>query len=183
MPEIAERVKPYKGQSLARLIKLIKDAQPFPFPQTATIELGVPTTGAGEGITEIDATAVISQDKRQPTVGLTYIRLSLDVLKNLPEGEILSFDDVVFPTSTHKILDVINHRLGLDLLATEVEDTDLPTRPSEMPVRILEGNYAWIPGLYHFPMLHIPSTARITMDNSLRVTQSGRIRIISVKGS
>lgn len=181
MPEQAERVKPYKGESLARLIKLITDAQPFPLPQQVKLELGIPEAEGDEGVTGVDAIAVISQDNTQPAVRLQYIRLSLDVLKNLPEGEILSFNDVVFPTSTHKILDIINDRLGLDLLATEVEDIDLPTRPDEMPVRILEGNYAWIPGLHHFPLLSIPSTARITMTRDLRITQDGRIRIISVK--
>lgn len=181
MPEQAERVKPYKGQSLARLIELIENAQPIPLPQQATLELGIPTAEDAAGTTGVDAVVIIPQDDRLPAVKLTYIRLSLDVLKDLPAGELLDFDDVVYPTSTHKILDIINDRLGLDLLAEEVEDIDLPTAPLEMPVKILEGNYAWIPGLYYFPLLNLPNGVRTTMDNNVRVTQTGFIRIISTK--
>lgn len=183
MTEVKERIAPYKGTSHDRLCALIKEAQILPMPPTVTFTFTEPVDepSYGDGGTSVGMEFHIPPSYTSQQVAISYYRLSLEVLKNLPYGELLAFDGIEYPTSSHKIIDRINHALGLDLLVDEIEDLDLLERPSRMPIHITERCLAWVPGLYYFDMLPIPYEARITMDDVVRITQTGRIRIISVK--
>lgn len=177
------RILPYKGTSHARLSELIEKSQPLALPLFSQFGFkyleAVP--GGQEGATRVTAIHSIGNVYQSDEIELNYTRLSLDVLKDLPHGEILGFEDVAYPTSTHRILDKINHALGLDLVESEVEDTPLAAAPEKMPVTITSKSLLWLPGTYLFNMRYTPADSRITSGGEFRITNTGRIRIISIK--
>lgn len=175
------RLMPYAGTSHDRLTELIKTSQPKPLPQGVRFVFRnvVEIPSQAEGDTRVSVTPYL-QDIPKVEQQVLYYRLPIDVLHELPEGSVLPIENIVWPTTLHEILPILNEALGLDLLPTEVENYAINEKPVRITLRILPGNLAWIPGPYYFNVDDsLPEGVRITQEREIRVTHDGAIRIIS----
>lgn len=146
------RIKPYQGTSEFRLSQLIRNAQKPPLPGSTTFKFGLPAVGTAPvpGATAIAVDAYAGK-RHDPAVTVNYKRLSAEVLKKLPPGELVPFDPMIFPTTMHAILSQVNAGLGLNLVPEEVADTDLPTIPvNGLTLTINDTSVAWLAGDYFF---------------------------------
>lgn len=175
------RIMPYAGTSHSRLSELIKKSQPTQLPAGVTFEfrnvVAPPSTTPGD--TKATVTPFL-KGVPKPAQDVSYYRLPLDVLYELPEGELLPLEYIVWPTTLHEQLPYINERLGLDLLPEEVENYSITQQPVRITLNILPGNLAWIPGPYYFNVDNVlPMGVRITQARAIRSTSDGAIRVIS----
>lgn len=147
------RIKPYQGTSKERLSQLIRDAQQPTLPQTVSFDFEQPVADTDPNV--IGSTSVMATAKTgnrvDPAVNVNYKRLSAEVLWDLPPGELIPFDPMIFPTTTHAILPAINQALGLNLLPEEVVNTPLYSIPENgITITITENSLAWRAGSYLF---------------------------------
>jgi hypothetical protein len=146
------RIKPYQGTSANRLSQLIRNAQTPVLPGKVAFTFGVPQPGTKPvpGATEVVVEASAGKRHDAP-VTVNYKRLSVAVLNKLPPGELVPFDPMIFPTTMHGVLPQLNAGLGLDLVADEVEDVELPSIPiNGITITIKDNSLAWLPGDYFF---------------------------------
>lgn len=175
-----ERIKPYRGNSLQRLAVLIRTAQTPSIPSNVELFIG-PTQDTGDQFrnTEVMVSHAfhtgVTPEKR-----VTYQRLELEGLKDLPFGELIPFENITFPTTTHAILDKINKALGINLTADEVVDESIEELPvNGVTLKIKPGSYAWLPGEHKFGFApKSPTPAARGNDLRIPTDENGRLRIL-----
>lgn len=176
------RLTPYAGTSHVRLADLINTSQVIPLPPSVEFEFdnvrAVTSERYGETLVRVKPTLY---GKPAPIQDLRYLRLSLDVIWELPEGSILPIEDVVYPTTLHELLPLINDKLGLDLIKQEVLDYAITERPNILTLNIVDQCLAWMPGPYNIPVINnLPNGIRITQERAIRTVDTNAIRIITV---
>lgn len=146
------RIKPYSGTSSDRLSALIRKAQIPPLPTSVSFSFGTPSVGTKPVPNPTVVSAVASVNGRQEDpVPVDYNRLSGEALHRLPPGELVPYNPITFPTTIHAILPQINEALGINLIAAEVVNTDLPSIPvNGITITIKPTSLAWVPGDYLF---------------------------------
>lgn len=175
------RIKPYQGTSQTRLSQLIRKAQTPALPTSVNFDFGTPSAGPDPvaGSTTVAAEAY-STGRRDNPKDVNYTRLSLDALSRLPEGELVPFDPMTFPTTVHAILPQINAGLGLNLVATEVVDDTLTSIPvNGLTLTVTSASLAWLPGEYFFP--YAPNSqqpAARNVDGNIPTDERRRIRVL-----
>jgi hypothetical protein len=177
------RIKPYQGTSHARLSQLIRSAQNPPLPSGVSFEFGVPEVGGRPvpGATKITLQAKV-RARVDPQTTVHYKRLGLDVLNKLPDGELVPFDPIIFPTTMHAILPQVNAGLGLDLSADEVDDMLLPAIPvNGLTIKINSKSLAWLAGEYFFPYApHADQPAGRGVSGAIPTDERRRIRVLEL---
>jgi hypothetical protein len=113
---------------------------------------------------------------------VTYTRLSVEALTRLPDGELVPFDPIAFPTTMHAILPQVNAGLGLNLVPEEVQDMELPSIPiNGLNLTITEASLAWLPGEYFFP--YVPAAdqpASRSEVGTIPTDERRRIRVLEL---
>jgi hypothetical protein len=108
--------------------------------------------------------------------------LSVEALNRLPEGELVPFDPITFPTTMHAILPAVNAGLGLDLIPEEVEDVELPSIPvNGLTLTITGSSLAWLAGEYFFP--YVPAAdqpASRSEVGTIPTDERRRIRVLEL---
>lgn len=184
-----ERVKPYGGNSASRLANLIKSANPKLNRPDVSFEFGMPVAVQGWLNTTLFIRPIINSSLSKcsnvdPPPALfeeiKYRRLSLDVLKMLPECELLPVDDITLPFSIHEILPQINSALGLDLTPEEVVNHRYENAALTYKLEIVnDANLCWVRSHYMFEtILGFGTNTRLLEDGSVRGNESGTPRII-----
>lgn len=178
------RIKPYQGTSKERLSQLVRDAQRPPLASTVSFDFNQPIADTDSeviGATIVETTAKTSK-RTDPPVNVNYKRLSAEVLLDLPPGELLPFDPLLFPTTVHAILPVINQALGLNLLPEEVVNTSLLTIPENgITITITENSLAWRAGSYLFTYApHADKQAGRGVNNAIPTDERRRIRVLEL---
>lgn len=147
------RTKPYGVKnSKQRLSDLIRANQTPPL--TPLVVFDFTDLGPGnlpvDGATSIKARAYTTDRDDLPRT-IQYKRLSVDVLHELPVGELVPFANFETPTTFHAILDKFNEATGLLLEPHEVVNTDIDEIPEEgITITITDTSLAWLPGEYFF---------------------------------
>jgi hypothetical protein len=146
-------IKPYAGNSRARLIEMInRDNPDKTIVLGSDFSMGPPLEFSGSmgRNTKTLLTPLVGTPWKGPQ-DVFYTRLNIDVLSRLPEGFV---DDVAFqalPFSIHGILPSINSALGLDLTKEEVADQTFTTAQESYPLVInQDASYAWRNSAYYF---------------------------------
>ncbi len=175
------RLTPYIGKSHDRLSDLIKNSQAKPLPSAVLFEFKDATAVVSDQIGETKITVTPElYGKKAPAQELKYLRLSLDVLWELPAGSTLPIENIVWPTSLHELLPVVNECLGLTLETSEVADYPITEKPANLALTFDENNLAWIPGTYFVPVdFTLPEGVRIVETQGMRIVETGAIRIIT----
>lgn len=151
------RIKPYAGNSRDRLTALIN--------QTNSTQIKEGVDFRYEELKgDFGPNSQNTSVKLVPMPGTPYLRipkvyfwrLSLEVLENLPAGEVQSVPISSAPFWIHDKLDVINQSLGLDLQPEEVHN-DLVTSLSSNYTLRADGSksFAWVDSSYTF-VSHVP---------------------------
>jgi hypothetical protein len=148
-----------------------------------SFEFGTPEAGARPvvGSTKIALQAKV-RARIDPQTTVYYKRLGLDVLNKLPDGELVPFDPIIFPTTMHAILPQINAGLGLDLSAEEVDDALMPVIPvNGVTIKINSNSLAWIAGEYFFPYApHADQPAGRSETGAIPTDERRRIRVLEL---
>lgn len=177
------RIKPYLGTSNERLGNLIRRAQQPVMSSQVSFTYGTPlhVEGGEEGRTEVEVVAKYNRRTDAPTM-VTYNRLSIDALNRLPAGELVPFDPMSFPTTTHGILPQINEAMGLSLVPDEVVDAPIPViPPNGINLTITNQSLAWIPDdylIYYAP--HSIQPAGRGVNGAIPTDENNRIRVLEV---
>lgn len=175
------RIKPYKGTSQERLSELIRVSQTAHLPSYVNFHFGAPGPGPepDERSTTVTAEAYTTTRHDVP-VAVNYRRLSLDALKRLPQGELVPFDPITFPTTVHAILPQINAGLGLDLVTSEVQDFPLDEMPlNGIYVTINDTSLAWLAGQYYFPYAtDAPAQVARGQNGGIPTDERRRLRVL-----
>ncbi len=165
------RLKPYSGTSLNRLVLEINRSNELHLVHGVDFLLSQPmaiskNNGHNTKVTFIPL--VFNQGFKEQDI--SYRRLDIAVLDNLPSGTVKPVLIDTLPTSTHAILDSINEALGLDLVKEEVADNHYP------PPEVLSTNYAltinenvsysWI-GSYDFKVAVDNKLSNVILSTSL----------------
>lgn len=149
---MSNRVKPYQGESSTRLQDLINEKNNTDYLEKREFTFGE--------INEIEHpffnTEVYLKSKRPDlyvSSTVRYQRLPLTVINELPSSELKPVAVPYFPITTHVLIEDINESLGLNLVKEEVVDLSYPTYAKQLPLRINESSYAWLPSLIYFNVL------------------------------
>lgn len=177
------RIKPYQGTSQERLSQLIRDAQQPALASTVSFTFDEPVAVVDSpiGATNIMTTAKAGS-RIDPPVNIRYKRLSAEVLWDLPPGELLPFDPVIFPTTVHSILPIINQALGINLIPEEVVNTTIMTIPENgITITITEKSLAWKAGDYLFTYApNADKQAGRGVSGAIPTDERRRIRILEL---
>lgn len=178
------RIQPYKGISSQRLDALIRASQIKSLTQSVTLKFGAVQKSLAAKNTKVMVTAS-DLGGSYPAVEVKYVRLNLDVLHILPFGELLPFDNIVFPTTTHAILNTINKAIGLNLAPNEVLDKPITMLPTNsVSLTMLAGSYAWLPGEHEFIYApDAPERAARAQDLRIPRDERRRIRVLEDSGT
>lgn len=150
MPQLT----PYEGRSVDRLVSMINadNQTDYVIGTDCNIASGplVVTAGPDGRNTKvlIDPLPASGYTEQQEVF---YWRLGIDALSRLPVGSVDAIERPTIPFTTHEVLDTLNAALGLDLIASEVENLTYTQEASEYPLTIKAGaSYAWLPSTYMF---------------------------------
>lgn len=149
-------IKPYRGSSRERLTAIINAQNLTPRVDGVDFEYGPPEIWSGP----INSNTRVILTPLPPNVyigpwPITYKRLPIGALLLLPVEEKRNLVVQDFPFSTHSILAEINDAYGLNLAEDEVEDIAYEGDPATVTLRILDGNYAWMPSEVQLPVNYI----------------------------
>lgn len=176
------RIKPYSGTSKERLSHLIRKAQRPALSSTVSFDFKNPVADVASPVH--GATKVMTKAKAgnrvDKAVNINYKRLSAEVLLDLPPGELLPFDPMMFPTTMHAILPQINQALGLDLITDEVVNTSLLAIPENgLTITITENSLAWKSGDYLFTYApYADKQAGRGVNGAIPTDERRRIRVL-----
>ena len=146
------RIKPYRGKSKERLNAMIRATTVPAIPKDITLLISdtVEQEQGQNTNSKVDVRAVMSHGVSAP-ITLKYRRLNIGMLKRLPNGELLPYKDIAFPTTVHQILPIINEALGVDLHWSEVINDRVDSIPANgLTIRINENSHAWRAGTHLF---------------------------------
>lgn len=164
---MTNREKPYSGSSRQRLTDLINAVNGESLIEGIDFEYGVMRVGSNQPGSN---TRVVLQSKREDRVDteVHYTRLGIDVLAHLPPEFIREVVIDELPFSIHKKLDEINESLGLNLVATEVEDIHFQDERDEYPLRIAPNqSLAWRGSEFNFKVRRALDLASTYPNNTL----------------
>jgi hypothetical protein len=142
-----DNTKPYAGRSADRLTALINRANSSA-PRTLGVDFTFSTPSAYSDGTPRNTKVTMVRvpgTKYKADAEIHYIRLTLNVLDDLPAGWVKSVEVPQLPFNLHAILDVINDALGLNLEAGEVEDVQYTEQQASyvLPIRD-DVSLAWL---------------------------------------
>ncbi len=155
-------IKPYRGRSRDRLTAIINAQNPTSRLEGVDFTYGPVQTWTGplDSNTRVILTPIPANTYTGP-IPITYKRLPIQAILQLPvdERRTLVVEDI--PFSTHTILSEINDAYGLDLEATEVDEITYSTDPATVTLRIKNGNYAWLPSEVELPARYIYDVSEV----------------------
>lgn len=154
-------IKPYSGSSDTRLENLINANNAEQVFQGVDYTFDIPgvNTTSEPGNTAVVLKPIETDKYRNTTI--TYDRLPLSVLSDLPSGEITPVQVSALPFSIHDILTDINSALGLDLSTEEVEDK-IYTEKQDTYVLSVKQSLAWLDSSFAFPAEHPQSEIQLS---------------------
>lgn len=170
-------MKPYKGNSLGRLVDLINTVaiRQLTYGVDFTLSNMTAVSGSSEYNTKMRLTPT---DPTYSPQDLYYTRLDIGILANLPAGFLEAVKIYNVPFSIHGILAEINTALDLNLTTDETYNTTYSTRENRYNLQV-RGNasWAWITSTYSFLVEH-QLTARLLEDGTLRLLEDGTTRTL-----
>jgi len=172
---------PYKGLSRDRVVALanLKNNTNHQYGTDFTFGTLRAQSAGGFGNTVLQVLPGDTETYVQQS--LEYTRLSLAVMFNLPDGEVLPVTIRKIPFSVHQVLDDINTALGLDLLPEEVEDSVYDKVQERYTLRIAGAlaSVAWLSSSFDFPALfELEGDYRILEDGTVRLLDNGVPRVL-----
>lgn len=172
------RVKPYRGNSVARVAALINQTNLTNLNNGIDYTLGSPVVSPGPNgrNTSVVFTPTNFQVYQPQTI--RYKRLSLAVLGNLSAEEIQTVAITQVPFTIVSILPAINEALGLDLQASEVYNEQFTTVNPTYRLKIRDNNssLAWVDSEFYFTASH--QRARLLEDGTPRLLEDGSILML-----
>lgn len=149
-------IKPYRGRSKDRLTAIINAQNTTPRVEGVDFEYGPVQVWSGpiDSNTRVILTP-IPQDVYIGPVPITYKRRAISILMSLPPTERRTLVIQNFPFTTHGIISEINDAYGLDLVVGEIENISYQTDSQTVTLRILAGNYAWLPSEVELPASYV----------------------------
>lgn len=175
------RIKPYRGKSKDRLNAMIRATTVPAIPRDISLQISDEIKQEKKDNTNsaVDVQAVMQHSISEP-ITLRYRRLNVGHLKYLPNGELLPYENIVFPTTVHQILPIINEALGINLHWSEViNDIIESIPPNGLTIRVNENSHAWLPGAHLFGFAPgADGAAARAVDKRIPTDERRRIRVL-----
>lgn len=174
-------IKPYSGNSRDRLVKLINDDNGTNYQYGVEYTFGTPSPATGTGGRNTKIRLIPTDSTQYGQQDISYWRLPLSVLDQLPAGEIDKVKIDALPFKIHDVLDRINEALGIDLAPEEVLNTEytLPQEKYQLRIASASSSLAWSYSTYNFAVEADFLNFRYTTDGQIRRTTDGQPRMIA----
>lgn len=149
-------IKPYRGASRDRLTAIINAQNRTPRVEGTDFSYGAVEEADGpmRSNTRVTLTPIPPNKFIRP-VTVTYKRIPISALLLLPPTERRNIVVETAPFTTRGLIAEINLAYGLDLAATEIDNISYSEAGASLTLRILPGNYAWLPGEVQLPVTRL----------------------------